>query len=526
MKGHVAFIALIGLVGIGALILRGPQLGRRPMHGDEAINAVKFRGLYERGQYTYDPHQFHGPSLYYLTLPFVPWFGPSANWLDFNEATYRRLSVACGVALVLLVLLVGDGLGRVSAWFAAVLTALSPAMVFYSRYYIHEMPLVLFTFGAIGSGWRFWRTGRVGWVLVCALCLAMMHTTKETCVIVYFAMLTGLALSALWGRYVCHEKNRWFTRSRPWLLVSAAAIATAVSIAFFSSFFTHARGPLDSLLAYTHYVKRAGDSIHIHPWFFYLKMFFFTQNAAGPFWTEGLIMGLALIGGGAALSRRAIEMKYVPLARFTTFFTLAMVIVYSAIPYKTPWTGLGMLHGLIILAGIGATAVVRAVPMTTLKVVAVLMIAGATWQLGQQAAGTAFRFSADQRNPYIYAHPTLDMVQLVRRVDELSSLHPEGRRMSIQVVANNYWPLPWYLRRFEHAGYWDKPPERAEAAVLIVEADKSSAVESAMENRDAYSQGFPRGLRHGVIVMLYVENKLWERFMDERRATSLDIATR
>ena len=36
-----------------------------------------------------------------------------------------------------------------------------------------------------------------------------------------------------------------------------------------------------------------------------------------------------------------------------------MLVVYSAIPYKTPWCLLGFLHGMILLAGVGAVVLVR-----------------------------------------------------------------------------------------------------------------------------------------------------------------------
>ncbi len=39
------------------------------MHNDEGVNAMKFRALYVNNNYKYDPNEFHGPTLPYLTLP-------------------------------------------------------------------------------------------------------------------------------------------------------------------------------------------------------------------------------------------------------------------------------------------------------------------------------------------------------------------------------------------------------------------------------------------------------------------------
>ena len=58
------FLALAVLAGA----LRFPALAARPMHADEAIHADKLGTLLEGGGYAYDPADYHGPTLYYLTL--------------------------------------------------------------------------------------------------------------------------------------------------------------------------------------------------------------------------------------------------------------------------------------------------------------------------------------------------------------------------------------------------------------------------------------------------------------------------
>jgi predicted membrane-bound mannosyltransferase len=61
------FFGLFLLVLAGALVFRTAGLGLRPMHHDEANQAVKFGALLEKGEYRYDRDDHHGPSLYYLT---------------------------------------------------------------------------------------------------------------------------------------------------------------------------------------------------------------------------------------------------------------------------------------------------------------------------------------------------------------------------------------------------------------------------------------------------------------------------
>ena len=52
-----------------ALALRSPSLDQRPMHNDEAVNAIKFGQLWTQGSYQSDPNEYHGPSLFTLRWP-------------------------------------------------------------------------------------------------------------------------------------------------------------------------------------------------------------------------------------------------------------------------------------------------------------------------------------------------------------------------------------------------------------------------------------------------------------------------
>ena len=144
--------ALLLLAG-AALALRLPELDQRPLHADESVHTLIFKGLWDSGIYRYDPDEYHGPSLYYLTLPSAALSG-ARTFSDTTEAAYRIIPVLFGVGLILLLPLLRDGLGSSATLVAGALTAASPAMVFYSRYYIHEMPLVFFTLLLLAAGLR------------------------------------------------------------------------------------------------------------------------------------------------------------------------------------------------------------------------------------------------------------------------------------------------------------------------------------------------------------------------------------
>jgi uncharacterized protein (TIGR03663 family) len=189
-----------------ALALRLPQLDLRPMHNDEGVNAMRFRTLWVDNDYRYDPNEFHGPTLEYATT-LSAWLSGSRDFDQFGEATYRLVTVAFGAGLILLLLLLADGLGKAEVMWAGLLTAISPAMVFYSRYYIHEMLLVFFTALTLVAAWRYVKTKTVGWALLSGAGLGLMFATKETFVFAMFSMVAAVACAIAWTASALGSKH-------------------------------------------------------------------------------------------------------------------------------------------------------------------------------------------------------------------------------------------------------------------------------------------------------------------------------
>lgn len=527
---------LILAATIVALALRVPRLQRRPMHGDEAVHAIKFGKLLEEGVYTYDPDEYHGPTLNYLTL--IPaWLTGAAELTQVTEVTLRIVPVFFGVCLVLLLLLIAGGLGRGGAVYAAVLTAVSPAMVFYSRYYIQEMLLVCFTFGAIVSGYRYTRSKTIVWALLAGVFLGLMHASKETCIIAFGSMVLALLPTLLMQR----QKGSFISALkviRPSHLAGGLAAAVVVSVLFHSSFLSNPAGILDSVRTYTTYLGRAsGNSLHIHPWHYYLEMLIYFRYGGGPIWTEALIVLLAVVGFIAAMTRKGLSSANVQLLRFIAFYTLILTVVYSAVPYKTPWCMLGFLHGMILLAGVGSAVLVKLVPNVLPRLLILCLLFEASVHLTWQAYRTSYKFDADSRNPYVYAHPTAEVFTLVQRVEQMAGAlkalakeQPEKVQMRIQVICpgHDYWPLPWYFRRLEGgAVIWSGQVDAGmDAAPLII---ASPEVEGALteklytltplEKRQMYLFLFDKPyyvwLRPQVKLLGFVRKDLWDYFQQQ-----------
>ena len=514
-----------------AAALRFPGLASRPMHADEAVHADKFGTLLEGGGYAYDPSEYHGPTLYYLTLPSA-WLQGAKRYVEIDEVTLRAVPAVLGVALVTAHLGARAWLGTAGAVIAALLAALSPAMVFYSRYYIHETPLVFFSFGALlGGGWYLRRPGAVP-ALVTGACVGLMHATKETAPLAACSLLAALGLTLL----VDHWRGKgppsiWDVAKGRDVLVALLA-ALLVAGVLFSSFLSHPGGLVDSVRAYGMYLDRANAaSWHFHPWDYYLGLLVHFPADGTPVWTEGLVLVLAIAGAAAGWSRSGIPGADSRVLRFLAFYTLLLAVVYAAIPYKTPWCLLGFLHGMILLAGAGAVFLVRAPRGRAARGAVVVLLASAAAHLGWQAFSGSFRFAADPRNPYVYAHTGTDVFEIVGRLEGLARAHPSGAAMPVQIISReNLWPLPWYLRRFSRVGWWNGVSEQAESApVVLVTPDMEPALVRKLYDlpppgeRELYVSLFERPveLRPRVELRGYVAMSLRESF----RASTADSSS-
>jgi uncharacterized protein (TIGR03663 family) len=513
-------VAVLLATGV-ALALRCPNLAVRPMHNDEAVNAVRFGELWQRGVWRYDPNEHHGPTLAYSSLGLGRVTG-APGYLDWNESRFRFLTVLFGTGLILLLLGLADGLGSAGAICAAGFTAVSPAMVFYSRYYIHEMLLFCFTLLTLAAGWRYWRGRGVGWAVLTGAGVGLMQATKETFILTVIAAVMALGLNQLWNRLLDATSPPFRAPRLNWRHLAAGLAAwVVVCVLLFSSFFSNLSGLLDAFRTYIPWLGRAGGaSEHLHPWHFYLHRLLLFHIAKGPIWSEALILGLAVVATVAAFMRRGLGQANASFIRFLALFTFLLTAIYSVIAYKTPWCLLSFWLGMLLLAGVGAAVLLRAARFHWARTAAGILLAVGAVQLAAQAWAASTTFSADPRNPYVYAQTSPDLLRLVQKVEAVAKAEPQPERTLIKVIApdEDYWPLPWYLRRFTQTGWYSKTPDDPFAPMMIVSAQLRAALD---EKKTHVMVGYFQ-LRPRVFLELYVEVGLWRRYLEKNPRQSED----
>ncbi|UCE50396.1 MAG: hypothetical protein JSW47_09565, partial [Phycisphaerales bacterium] len=117
----------------------------------------------------------------------------------------------------------------------------------------------------------------------------------------------------------------------------------------------------------------------------------------------------------------------------------------------------------------------------------------------------------------------------VEKIGEYASVHPGGYNMPVQIICAgaDYWPLPWYLRRFSNVTWRDRVVNEDPSAPLII-ASASDDIETALahklytltppEERQMYLYVFEKPyyvwLRPQVKLRGFVRKDLWTAWIN------------
>lgn len=522
---------LLALLG---LVFRLPQLGTRPMHTDEAVNAYIVGQLLAGGSFTYDPRDRHGPALAALALPLARLQGAKA-FSDLTESELRLTSVLAGTVTILLFGAAVEMFGFVPCLIAALLFAAAPLPVYYDRYFIHESVFAVATFGLILTGWRACKRGSAGQAALAGACAALMLACKETAVLHFFALAAAALVFWLWnlrgkrlagwrrpkadlepaekdrnpGRgnekhpsvaKASDDSNALMARLKlcPFKATgfSAACLAAAaafllVSVMLFTWFGSNWKAPAALLQAVPNFFARAGGEGHQKP------VWYYAQLLSGG-WSGGMIFALAGIGFIRTVRRRDLS----PFG-FLAFYALFITVIYSLIPYKTPWLALNFWLPMTLFAGLAVESLWRVParhPAFRIAIPAICILVGVVTAvlIAHDTKQRVFVHPADETNPYAYVQTSEDLLGLPVEIEELARENG-GVTPRIAVIASDPWPLPWYLRHFSQVGFWQPGQQAGEADFYITSSEDAEQYGGLLQKfRPEFF-----GVRPGVLIVLW-----------------------
>jgi uncharacterized protein (TIGR03663 family) len=476
--------AIFFTIALLALAFRAPRLGERPMHTDEAINAYITGRLLAGKEYKYDPKDRHGPALYAISFPVAKLSG-AKTFSDLTETSVRAGPAIIGALAILLFGFLVDRFGKPSAIAGAILFAISPLPVYYARDFIHETLFVAATLAFIVFALRVGESKSVRDGILTGISAGLMLATKETATI-HFAAFGIAAAWWLWAtRPVDAPRREWHSAPKP--AVAALVSFCCILLALYSWWGQHWQGLFDLIHAVPHLAARAGGEGHEKPAWYYLALL-----CGG--WSGAAVLALAIWG---AISRRE-EIRSNKALQALIVYTVAITVLYSAIPYKTPWLALNLFLPIALLAGRGLWnlwLVTRDGRFLVLLFAVALTVA-----LCHDTRKRVFLAPADERNPYAYAQTVDDILRLQKRVQQVASSNPSGKNLRIAVVAADAWPLPWYLRGFPNVGFWQPDQNPGKADIYITSADAADKLGPLV--KDWRSDFF--GVRPDVLLVMWL----------------------
>lgn len=409
-------IALILFVGV---FLRCYDLNNRPLHNDEGVNYHFLREIESKGYYPYSHENYHGPLYFYFTDLFFNHTNEGVR--DVYEL--RASAVIAGVAVIVLPLLFFSG-WRAGA--IAGLLALSPGLVFYSRYAIHESLFVLVgcLFGC--ALFRYFESGKVQFGYLAAAALALMIGTKETFIItlasIGFSALVVFGPRAIGTRLWVDRADLFWGALLFWVLV----------VAQFTGGFRWVVGLNEMILAVPQWVSRnTSDYGHFKPFDYYLNVF-----------SKADIVNLVALAAAIFVIGRACCRKRIFKTRSLTLFfaiwSASIFIVYSFVRYKTPWLLINISVPTLFTLGMFLDELKGRVRSASL--------AGLAFLSAIYVARFVFVVPYGQDNPFSYTHTTAGMVEVADRIIAYREKHPQAM---VLIAAAQYWPMPFYLRGHE-----------------------------------------------------------------------------
>jgi uncharacterized protein (TIGR03663 family) len=527
--------AILGL----AIFLRFLLLGIKPPHFDEGINGWFVDQVMKNGFYSYDPTNYHGPLHFYVVLLSEALFGRNVWALRLPVAL---VSIGCVWLCFKFEPLLGRNVSRI----AALAMAVSPGFVFYGRYSIHEVWLVLFSMLFILGLLGLWKFGTPNYLWCAGMGVAGMILTKET-----YVIHLGCAALAIPALMVSNALNR-LPDEKPaqqtWTYVDLAMVIGVGIVAivfFYSGTFFHWSGVKGIYQAYGAWFA-TGHEGHGHekPWYY---------------WLELMARYELPVLAGVLLCLFCQRFNNLSL-RYLAIYGAGTLIAYSIVHYKTPWCVINIAWPFLFIFGAALVLSPLKLDMTIYGILTLMLCALLGWAVwarifDQFAAwwpffvipGAALIFVAlrDRRvicaisglllcaslgstiwlnyfrcttdtEPYVYVQTYNDIFKLTEPLLKLAKRNPIYYQLTGHMIRTSAYPLPWILGDFTHIGYYEhgNSPANLDADFLLVQEDQIKEVEPKLRN--AYYAEPLRIRNYQDTSKLYLSAKVFKEFFPGR----------
>jgi len=406
MKKEVYLIIFILII---AIFSRFAFIDLRPLHSDEGVEYFFGKTILNLNPWTYDPMNYHGPFYFYMVAISFFIFGINEFSLRFTSGFFSVLTI-----LFVLFLSYKEKLFEKSGkYYTAILIILTPSLMYYSRYSMNEPMLILFSFLSVYFLTRIIEKKNLHDLVYFSIFLSLALTTKETTIILLLVLFLIILINFNRVKQIKLDYRQIFI---------SIIIFIFIYVLFFSSIFTSATGLMNSFKGFMPWISRGVTEIgHQKPFYYFLSLIIRYEFP---------ILILGLIGLYFSFKSKDIFYKNVSI------WFLVMVLIYSLIPYKTPWLILNITLPLCFLSGIALGNLQK---ILNKKLFIIILIITISFLLYFSVYLNFINYYKPT-NLYAYVHTDKEILDIVNQVNldyKASS--------SILIISDNYWPLPFYF---------------------------------------------------------------------------------
>jgi uncharacterized protein (TIGR03663 family) len=444
-----SFERIFILIFLLTIVLRFWQLDLKLFHHDEAIHSWFSYELLKTGAWEYDP-SYHGPFLYYVTAGMFSLFGDS----DLVARLLPSLFGSMLIPLVYCIYRLGY-IDKKQTLFASLFLAISPDMVYFSRFLRHDIFMLFFSFLFLVAILYYLEYGKTRFAVIGAIAMAGGLCCKEEMPIIIL-IFASFFLFAIW-----QKKFRLPTGWKYDCILSVFIVFGIMSV-LYSAFGFHLETLIGQNFALntTGWYKAVAHWVEMHnqqrlggPWFFYIPLFLLYEL---PIFILGIIGTLQFLLHGfnpslfihrlrvrityfgsviptselAALNLQQLKTRKPEPAksdiffRFCIYWMILIMAFYAIVGEKVPWLIIPQLLPMCLIAVYKLNW-----QKMVFAIIGCIFLIVITWHV-------AF-IPADINEPIVQVQNSEDLRDVMKLMD--ASDH-------VVVASQNYWPLPWYYR--------------------------------------------------------------------------------
>ena len=458
IRSIFTFERIFILILILAFILRFWYLDLKLLHHDEAIHSWFSYELLTRGAWQYDP-SYHGPFLYFVTTGMFALIGPS----DFAARLLPSLSGFLVIPLVYCIYQLGY-INKNQTLVAAFFLAISPDMIYFSRFLRHDIFMLFFTMLLLVAVLYWFERHQTRFAVLAAGAAAGALSCKEEMPFIFMVFVLLFSFAAWKGRFTLPP--RWKAD-----LVLFVVLIVAIMSVLYSAFFFH----IDTLIGQNFGITAQGlhfeanttgwyraiehwTAMHNQqrlggPMYFYIPLFLLYEL---PIFILALIGTLRFITAGlhpirfmkrvmnwirdrhfalsvrdlAAISRQDLlagqerDAKSEEFFRFCICWMLATMAFYAYVGEKVPWLIIAQLLPMCFVATYNLNW-----QKTAFALAGCIFLIVMTWHV-------AF-VPVDINEPIVQVQNSEEMREVMALMDASDR---------VVIASKDYWPLPWYYR--------------------------------------------------------------------------------